>query len=270
MRDDHRRIIKMLTKKPHYDIIREYLVSLELDNKKVYLSKISNPEPFQIKDKQSRVERSKDHDAYKDYIQKMKRDTPSRRHILEVITKVKHEPSKHTKNFNSTPDARHKVIDSTKVLPPPSYKELSDRKKKLRQAKLHSKMVKKLNDSKSLMLKPSISEEKAIKIVEKFKPKVVTLESLAKYSISRFYNSKTPEAPGDTTMNFVQNIIGVEEISEEQPFDGITSTNNFEDYYLNHRNENGTYEEPRLNLSTTPLLSIGELIHQLLFNDSLL
>ena len=127
MRDDHKRIIKILADKPHYDVVREYFIRLELDNKKIYLSKISNPEPFQIKDKKSRVTRSKDHDAYKNYIKKMRKDTPSRRHILEVVTKIRHEGLNH-KSFKSPSSTKHKKIDSTKVPLPPSYKELSNKK----------------------------------------------------------------------------------------------------------------------------------------------
>lgn len=145
-----RAVIKALLQKPKLDIYREYLIHLGLDTN--YISKITHPQPFQIRDKESRVHRPSKKDPYKAYLKRSKAEAPSKRYILEVVSKARHDGML-GKKLLETPN-KSKKIDSTKVPLPPSYKELSEKKKVIEERKKMGKIKKKDNE-----LKKKIMEE---------------------------------------------------------------------------------------------------------------
>jgi len=228
--DYDKQIVKMLKNKPYFDIIREYLIYLGLGNKEKYLSKISNPQPFQIRDASSRIVKVKKKDHYTKYIQKIQKDAPSKRHILEVITKARHQGLL-TKRLNtgisgkslSTPSKVCKKADNIKPPLVSSYKEMSQRKKKLDQQKINKKSNKQENELKQRILE----EQKRLKEVEKERirnlpPPIVTLQELAKNSFSNFYQQSTSnEELNDSAIDFIKNMIATDEDVDSKAGDQI-------------------------------------------------
>lgn len=138
----------------------------------------------------------------------MQNEAPSKRHILEVVTKARHEGLMN-KQFLATPSKNTKKIDSLKAPAPLSYKELSERKKKLDEEKKQKKAKKKDDE---LRQKIKEEQEKLRKLEEekakKRPPPVVTLQSLVKFSYRNLYNdNSTEDTHNDSTLNFVRNLI---------------------------------------------------------------
>lgn len=209
MLDQDKQIIKHLRRKSHFDIVREYLVHLGLDNREVYMRKICDLQPFQIRETVSRVARVPKKDHYKKYIEKLQHDAPSKRHILEVITKARHAGML-KKNIFETPNSKkNKKIDSTVVPGPPSYKELSERKKKLEEHKKQKKVKNKQDEE----LKQRIKEEqerlaKSEQEKAKRKPPIVTLQFLMQSSVPGIFSGGDDEdSHNDSAIDFVKGLI---------------------------------------------------------------
>lgn len=208
-------IIKILKRKKHYDIIREYLVHLGLDKRHVYLNKITVIQPFSIREKPSRIAQVPvKKDPYKKYVEKQKKEAPSKRHILEVITNARKNGIL-KKNAITTPNKKKNKIDSTIPNPMQSYKELSAKKKNIENAKILKKTKRKENELKRKIMEEQLKVRQLKEEKRKARPPpIVTLDSLMRGSLNNFYNTSPNSTANDSTMNFVQNLIAQD--SEEK------------------------------------------------------
>jgi len=104
-----------------------------------------------------------------------------------------------------------------------SYKEMSQRKKKLDQQKINKKSNKQENELKQRILE----EQKRLKEVEKERirnlpPPIVTLQELAKNSFSNFYQQSTSnEELNDSAIDFIKNMIATDEDVDSKAGDQI-------------------------------------------------
>ena len=150
----------------------------------------------------------------------------------------------------------NKKIDSTKMPPIQSYKELSQKKK----AKKEAKQMKIKKRKENQLKKQILEEQEKLRLLKEQKererpPPIVTLQSLMKNSLNQFYPPIMPdESHNDSTINFIKNLIAEDEDQVQQNKDiGIVEVYNPDNNQINDLTQELSYpidQEP--NMKKTP------------------